>query len=43
MYLEPTPELIEELEREGIDVIHPDELGAFDLKNVEGDPDNGEE
>jgi hypothetical protein len=43
MYLEPTPELIDELEMEGIDVIHPDERGAFDPASVEGGPDNGEE
>ena len=43
MYLEPTPELILELEMEGIDVIHPDDRVAFDPPSVEGEPDNGEE
>ncbi|WP_256856041.1 hypothetical protein [Leptospirillum ferriphilum] len=42
MYLELTPELIDELEAEGIDVIHPEEMGAFDPASVEGGPDNGE-
>jgi hypothetical protein len=40
MYLDATEEVINELESEGIDVIHPDEMGAFDVK---GGPDDGEE
>lgn len=40
MYLDATQEVIGELERDGIDVIHPDEMGAFD---VAGGPDDGEE
>ncbi len=45
MCLEPlTPELKEELEKEGICVIEKDELAAFDSwnKHFEGDPDNGD-
>ena len=43
MYLDAPQEVITELEMEGIDVIYPEELGAFDPTSVEGEPDNGEE